>query len=80
MKTIPAGEANRHFSQVLRQAAQGETVVITSRGKAVALLTPAREQEGDQDAAQKALLARLQALTPSGKKTWTREELYEDQA
>jgi antitoxin (DNA-binding transcriptional repressor) of toxin-antitoxin stability system len=38
MKTISAAEANRHFSEVLRAATQGQTILITSRGRPVATL------------------------------------------
>ena len=77
MITIPAGEANRHFSKVLRQAAQGETIVITSRGKPVATLGPSGDQEGERNRARQALLARLSTLKPTGVRTWKREDLYE---
>lgn len=38
MKIISAGDANRHFSSVLREVAKGETVIVTSRGKPVAAI------------------------------------------
>ena len=40
MTTISAAEANRHFSQVLRQVARGETLIVTSRGKPMATIAP----------------------------------------
>lgn len=39
-RRIQAAEANRQFSEILGQAAGGETVVITRRGEAVAQLVP----------------------------------------
>jgi prevent-host-death family protein len=80
MKTVSASEANRHFSQVLRQATLGETIVITSRGKAVATLGPARQPQQDRQAAKEALFARLREQQASGKRNWTRDELYENRA
>lgn len=77
MKVVSAAEANRHFSEVLRQAAQGATILITSRGKAVATLGPATSQSRLRRAARATLLRRLGGKKPSGKRTWTRSDLYE---
>ena len=43
MKIVTAAEANRQFSAVLREVAQGESVLVTSRGKPVATIMPARQ-------------------------------------
>ena len=40
-RTISARDANQRFSELLAQAAGGETVVITRRGKPVAQLSTA---------------------------------------
>ena len=32
VKTIAAGDANRHFSRLLRDAAKGEVITVLSRG------------------------------------------------
>ena len=37
---VSAADANRQFSEILGQAADGETVIITRRGEPVAQLTP----------------------------------------
>ena len=40
MRTVSAREANQQFARILGEAANGEEIVITSRGKPVAVLTP----------------------------------------
>jgi prevent-host-death family protein len=45
MRTVTASEANRHFSSLLRDVAAGETVVVTSHGRAVAKLVPTNEKD-----------------------------------
>lgn len=75
MKTISAANANRQFSAILREAAQGEAFLITSRGRPVATLVPAT---GISAKAREDLLARLKARTPMGERRWSRDELYED--
>lgn len=77
MKAVSAADANRHFSDVLRRASRGETIVITSRGKAVATLRPASQLRQERKHARAALLTRLAKLKPSGKRVWTRDELYD---
>jgi prevent-host-death family protein len=79
MKTVSAAEANRHFSALLRDVAQGERVLITSRGKPVARLVPvAAEVDPAREAARERLLAHLSQVTPSGEpRDWTREDLYD---
>lgn len=77
MKTVTAAEANRRFSSVLREAANGETFVITSRGKSVAVIGPARQHSAERSAAKRALLARLLSEPACGTRSWTRGELYE---
>jgi prevent-host-death family protein len=77
MKTISAAEANRHFSSLLRQIASGESVTIVSRGRPVATMSPAQQEEGERTHAKQHLLARLRSQTPSGGRDWSRDELYD---
>lgn len=77
MKTVTAADANRHFSNVLREVAQGEAFTVLSRGKPVATIAPVTAQGEPQRRAKEALLARLRTQTPSGVRNWTRDELYE---
>ena len=77
MKAVSAGDANRHFSNLLRDVAKGETVVVLSRGKPVATIAPAGSGEERRGAARLDLLGRLRRQQPSGARDWTRDELYE---
>ena len=49
MTTVGACEAKTHFSALLERVVQGEEIVITRHGRAVARLVPA---VGDVDAAR----------------------------
>ena len=42
MKTVGSYEAKTHLPRLLSQVEQGETIMITKRGKPVAVLSPAR--------------------------------------
>ena len=53
--TVSAAEAKAHFSECLRVVEQGNAVLITRHGRAVAALVPAQEA---------ALLKRLRAAGP----------------
>jgi prevent-host-death family protein len=79
MKTVTASDANRQFSSLLRQVTQGQSVVITSRGKAVATMSPlATAQDLQHQAARADLLKRLRKQAVSGRaRNWTRDELYD---
>lgn len=77
MKTISAGDANRHFSSLLRDVATGEVITVLSRGKPVATIAPARSDNGEREAAKLNLLTRLRQQITSGSRNWTRNELYE---
>lgn len=78
MKTIKASEANRGFSGVLRDVARGVRYTIISRGRPVAVIEPvAAADRGQRNRARSALLARLRRQEASGRRTWSRSELYD---
>jgi antitoxin (DNA-binding transcriptional repressor) of toxin-antitoxin stability system len=77
MKTITAAEANRQFSSILRQVANGEAFTVLSRGRAVASITTFSEGEVERQSAKKSLMARLHSKSASGSRHWTRGELYD---
>lgn len=77
MKTISAADANRQFSNVLREVAAGESYTVLSRGKPVATIAPVEAGMADRRLAKARLVDRLQQQTPSGSRTWTRDELYD---
>lgn len=78
MHTLTAAEANRQFSQVLREVAQGETVTVLSRGKPVATIVPAAAVDCRRRAAKAQLVGRLHGQPATGVREWRRDELYED--
>lgn len=77
MKALSAAEANREFSKLLRAAAEGDEVLILSRGRPVARLVPASVSVASRRRAQAALFRRLRTQAPTGKRSWKRAELYE---
>jgi prevent-host-death family protein len=80
---VPAAEANRAFSKLLRAAREGKRVTITSHGQPVAELIPAGEagreavERNRRAAAHAALEAHWATLEPKVVGPWTREELYD---
>jgi prevent-host-death family protein len=81
-KLVSAADANRKFSDLLRQVRKGQRYVVTSHGRPVAKLIPAETDESNGAAARAALLAHLKSQPISKeqkrRKRWTRDELYED--
>jgi prevent-host-death family protein len=80
---VPAAEANRQFSKLLRAAREGKRITITSHGEPVAELVPAGEAARDavertrREEARQALLEHLRTVEPVVVGPWTRDELYE---
>lgn len=77
MKTISASEANRQFSALLQEVKHGAEVTVTSHGKPVARITPAKAAQRGREAARKRLIERLDRHSATGRRTWSREELYD---
>lgn len=77
MRTVTAADANRQFSSVLRDVAQGETFTVLSRGKPVATISGAKPGDAQRNLAKTNLMARLRAQAATGSRNWTRNELYE---
>jgi prevent-host-death family protein len=77
MKTVTAADANRQFSSVLRDVSRGEIVTVVSRGKPVATISPAKAADARRGRARTALLKRLSRQAITGRRNWTRDELYE---
>ncbi|MBV9015285.1 MAG: type II toxin-antitoxin system prevent-host-death family antitoxin [Alphaproteobacteria bacterium] len=48
MKRITAREANQRFAQVLSNVEAGEQVVVTKRGKPVAVISPYRAEPSEE--------------------------------
>jgi prevent-host-death family protein len=78
MRAVTAREANQAFSRILQQAEGGESVVITRRGKPVAVIAPysahlSRERE---QAIERAVELMRKGL-PIGGRHFTRDEMQE---
>ena len=78
MRTISAAEANRQFSQILRDVRAGESFVVTSHGKPLARIVPCDTAErAAREAAKQRLLAHLDEQEVIDIGPWSRDELYE---
>ena len=75
-KTITVSEAARKFFELLRAVKEGQTYILTSRGRPVARITPIESNRPSD--AKVALLAHLKSLPAQGIGRWTRDELYDD--
>ena len=76
-KAISAADANRSFSQLLRDVRDGGSYVITAHGKPVAKIIPFTSRDAVAAAAKRTLLKRLRSQRGTGVGRWTRDELYE---
>lgn len=75
-KTISAAEANRKFSQVLREVREGHSYLVTSHGKPVARIS-APQKNGRSRRSTEAFFRWLEAQPVRNVGRWTRDELYE---
>lgn len=75
-RAISASDANQHFSEMLRDVQDGETFVVTSRGRPVAKVTPVDDLD-QQGPALDALLDFVATLPRRRAEAWRREDLYE---
>ena len=76
-KAISAADANRNFSQLLRDVREGQSYVVTSHGRAVARIAPIQENSTAAAKAKSALLGRLRAERVVNIGRWNRDDLYE---
>lgn len=74
-KVIQAAEANRNFSRILRDVREGDSYTVTSHGRPIARIVPARAK--DSDAAKQRFLEYLRQQPVLNIGPWTREELYD---
>jgi prevent-host-death family protein len=78
-ETIPASEANRKFSNLLRAVREGRaSYVVTAHGRPVAKIIPVGEHHNVAAGARAMLLARLRSQPVIDIGPWTRDELYDD--
>ncbi|HST11443.1 MAG TPA: type II toxin-antitoxin system prevent-host-death family antitoxin [Terriglobales bacterium] len=76
-KTISAAEANRKFSQVLREVGEGRSYVVTSHGRPVARIAPLQAGQRARTRARTSLFKRLRGEAALKIGRWKRDELYE---
>lgn len=74
-RAISASDANQRFSELLREVQEGQTFVVTSRGRPVAKVTPVDDLDR-QGPAIDALLDFVAALPRRRADGWRREDLY----
>ena len=78
MRSISAREANQFFSRVLGEAERGDTVVISRRGKPVAVLAPyASQLSQERERAIERAVALMRKGLPIGNRRFTRDEMHE---
>ena len=87
MRTVSAADANRYFSKLMREVAEGEEVVVTSHGRPMVRIVPMSpkeriEAERIEAVRQRAWDEHIEQLRKQPSLnipiTWTRDELYED--
>ncbi len=74
-RAITASEANQHFSELLRDVADGQSFTVTSRGRPVARVMPIDRQEESRSVRR--LLKFLASLPVRHSGSWSRDDLYE---
>ena len=81
IEAVPAAEANRRFSALLRGVREGRRYVVTSHGRPVAELVPPSAPV-DEDAERADRLSRLEAYFAEARKRpienigrWSRDEV-----
>ncbi len=80
MKYVTAREANQHFSKVLSAVEAGEQVVISKRGKRVAVMSPYRPALDAEHQATVEHLKKIlnEPLIPcEGFRTYSRDEMHQ---
>lgn len=76
-KPISAAEANRNFSQLLREVKEGHSYVVTSHGRPVARIAPVQHQRSTTASARTSLMNRLRSEKTVNIGRWKRDDLYE---
>jgi prevent-host-death family protein len=77
MRSVSAREANQQFARILGEAANGEEIVITRRGKSVAVLAPYRQAPltSEQEKAIEELVEMMKRGLVHGGRRFTRDEM-----
>lgn len=78
-RSISATDANREFSRVLNEVANGDTYIVTSHGKPMIKMVPVAPDDtaGEKQRKLRALLDRMAALPVRHRGRITRDDGYE---
>ena len=78
MRFVTAREANQAFSRILREAEEGEPVIILRRGRPVAVLAPYRTADTkERERAIEQIVGLMRQGLPIGGRPFTRDEMHE---
>lgn len=78
MRSVTAREANQAFSRILQEAEHGGEVVITRRGKPVAVLSPfSAQRTRERDKAIEHIVSLMREGVSLGNRRFTRDEMHE---
>jgi prevent-host-death family protein len=79
-RQISLRQANQGFSRYIAQVERGQEFIVTRRGQAVALLSPAQKRTAGRLSAQReaALVRLFSSARPLGIRKWRRTDLYDD--
>ncbi len=79
MRSVSAREANQQFARILGEVANGEEIVITRRGKPVAVLSPyeKRRLTPEQEAAIERVIEMMKRGIGTGARRFSRDEMHE---
>jgi prevent-host-death family protein len=78
MRSVSAREANQSFSRILREAEGGEAVVITRRGRPVAVIGPLNKViSPERERAIERAITLMKEGLPIGNRRFTRDEMHE---
>jgi len=78
MRSVTAREANQAFSRILKEAEGGEPVLITRRGRPVAIIEPYRATDAqEREHAIDHIVALVRRGLPIGGRRFTRDEMHE---
>jgi prevent-host-death family protein len=78
MRVVSAREANQAFSRILQEAERGSEVVVTRRGRPVAIIGPYSSYRArDREKAIEHAVALMRKGLPIGGRRFTRDEMHE---
>ena len=78
MRAVSAREANQALSRILKEAEGGASVVITRRGRPVAVIAPYRGKDAQERArAIEHIVTLMRDGLPMGGKRFSRDEMHE---